>query len=417
MADVKGFRGYRFNAEVVGSLDLTVTPPYDVINPEQRLRLADQSPYNMVHVILPKEGDGVDQYTAAGNHLRRWLADRAMTQDDADSMYLIEQRFALKDGCPRLRRGFYAVTRIPEPGESIVLGHERTFAGPVEDRLKLMQATQANFGAIFVLYADPAHTLAGFYAQAAARPPDNTFTTMDGAETRVWKVPGSPEVTAFFADKRLYIADGHHRFKTACFYRDQMREQHGTQGVHGYDYVLMGFVPFDDPGLVICPPHRVVTASAGLTEAALLEALSQWFTVAPVNGPLAEAVEQGEGCRLGLKTTSGAQFLLTLKPGDRREFLGDDHSEAWRNLDVAVLHRGVLARVMNLPEGAEHLYEHDAERALAAAGPDTGKLAFLLPPMHPDQVRACAEAGDPMPQKATYFFPKLPTGAVIYRHE
>jgi len=415
MAEVKGFRGYRFDPEVAGPWDNLVTPPYDVINPEQRAILATKSPHNMVHVILPQDQGGKDRYEVAASTFEDWIAKGVLKQDAEESLYLLEQTFRSKDGAERVRRGFFAVTKVPEPGESIVLGHERTFSGPVEDRLKLTASTRANLGPVFVLYTDPEHALAPFLARMDERPPDAVAHTIDGATSRLWRVPADPRVSAFLADKRLYIADGHHRFKTACFYRDQMRAQEKPTGPRAYDYVLMGFVPFDDAGLLICPPHRVVQQPEGFDLAALLDGLGRWFEVSTVEGDLAAATEQGAGCRIGMAVAGGKQYLLALRPGDRSDFLGSDHSAAWRNLDVAVLHRGILEKVMGFSEGAQHEYEHDAAKALAAVADGKAGLAFLLPPMHPGQVQACAEASDPMPQKSTYFFPKLPTGAVIHR--
>ncbi len=415
MAQVKGFRGYRFDPEVAGSWDDLVTPPYDVIDSEQRALLAAKSPYNMTHVILPQDSGDKDRYEVAAHTFEQWIDSGVLKQDAEESFYLLEQAFRSKDGEERIRRGFFAVVKIPESGESIVLGHERTFSGPVEDRLRLTAATRANLGPVFVLYADPDGALAPFLAQMDARDPDAVAHTIDGATSRIWRVSPDPRVSAFLGDKRLYIADGHHRFKTAGHYRDRMREREQSTDLRPYDYVLMGFVPFDDAGLLICPPHRLVRRPDALSLDDLLGKLSPWFEMDPVAGDLAHAVESGEGCRIGMAAADSRQCLLRLRSGDRARFLGDDHSEAWRALDVAVLHRGILENIMGFSESAQHAYEHDSVKAIEAVANGKADLAFILPPMHPSQVQACAEASDPMPQKSTYFFPKLPTGAVIHR--
>jgi uncharacterized protein (DUF1015 family) len=416
MPEVWPFRGVRYNLDRVRDYDRVITPPWDVIAPDVRETLRGRSPHNVVNLILPQEREGKSAYEAAAADLDAWLAEGALQQERAESFYLIEQTFHGLDGCEHVRRGFFGLAKIPEDDENTVLGHERTFDHKVRDRLQLMEATAAQFGAIFVLYDDPERALGPFLDQMLERPEDIFTHTVDDVSQRIWRVDGDPQVTAFFRERTLYIADGHHRFRTATLYRDKMREREQPSDLQPYDYVFMGFVPFDDPGLFIYAPHRVADVPGGFDLDAVLAKLAPWFDAAPVDGDLLAAVDSAPGCAIGLAVSDSRQVLLQLRDGaDREDLLGTDHGPAWRDLDVAVLHRGVLERAVGMPEGAEYDYEPDAAAALGMVARGEKGLACLLKPTRPEQVAACADAGEFMPQKATYFFPKLPTGGVFHR--
>lgn len=415
MPEIRPFRGLRFDAAKAGVLDNAVTPPYDVISPEQRARLS-LHPHNMVHLILPKAQDGGSPYEDAAIRLDSWLGDGVLAQDAEPSFYLLEQRFQSPDGAALVRRGFFAVTRIPEADEKSVLGHERTFDKPVEDRLALTRATRANLGPVFALYSDPDGALAPFLAKMDLRLPDLEATTYEGTTHRLWRVSPDYTVASFLKDKTLYIADGHHRFRTAQTYRDEMRAVQGTAGEQPWDYVLMGFVAMNDPGLKVFPTHRVIERMGGILEEDLLRRLAEWFDVETAGGDAYErVVADGGACVLGLVLRGRGAFLLRLKDMDRAVLLGDDRGPTWRDLDVAVLHRGILERLMGLPPETRYDYETDASAAVSAVKRGKAEAAFLLRATRAEQIRACAEAAEPMPQKSTYFFPKLPTGAVMYR--
>lgn len=416
MSEVRGFRAFQFDPTVVGNLDDAITPPFDVITEEDRVGLAARGPYNYTHVILPQERDGKSKYEVASEVLNQWIAQGALKQSPEDSFYLLEQIFTALDGTTCVRRGFMGVAKVPEPGENTVLGHERTFEWKVTDRLALTEATRANLGAVFVLYQDDKRELAGFLGQMDHRDPDLVAHTFDGVTQRMWRVKADPAVTAFFAGKRLYIADGHHRYRTAHTYRDRMRLAENPDGPRPYDYLLMGFVAMHDPGLFVYPAHRVVDLPDGFNELNFMQALGPWFDVLPVTDHLAEHVRDEEECAIGLVLRGGKRFVLRLKDVDRAELLGDAHGPAWRDLDVSVLHGGILERILGFASDALHIYEKDPEVAVQMVESGKKGAAFILRNMQPQQVCACAEAHESMPQKATYFFPKLPSGAAIYVH-
>ncbi|MBP8128490.1 MAG: DUF1015 domain-containing protein [Candidatus Hydrogenedentes bacterium] len=418
MPEIRPFCGLRFNATRTGALDRVVTPPYDVISPEERRELA-RSPYSMVHLILPQGGEGRTPYEAAAARLAAWIETGVLERDGAPLYYLLEQSFRDPAGRERARRGFFAVTRLPEAGDRCILGHERTFPKPVEDRLALTRATCANLGPVFALYSDPEGVLAKFLDQMSTRPPDMTARTFEGTLNRVWRVAPDPAVAAFLKDKTLYIADGHHRFETARLYRDEMRAAGHTAagGDTPCEFVLMGCVALEDAGLSVFPTHRVIARRDGFDAKVLLRALEPWFDSESVDvAALPERLASDPAaCAIGMVSRDRAVALLRLRDIDRTALLGHDRGPAWRDLDVAVLHRGILERSLGLPPETEYGYEKEAAAAIRAVQEGRAEVAFLLRATRHDQIRACAEAGEAMPQKSTYFFPKLPSGAVIHR--
>lgn len=414
MPEIRGFRGVRYAPAVAGDYDTLLTPPYDVISPEERARLAALSPHNLVHLILPEDADGLDRYAAARRTYDAWRDSGVLARDGEESIYLFRQAFTDLHGRQRVRRGFFAAVRLPEADEETILGHERTFDKPVEDRLRLTAAVGANLEPVFGLYSDPDGRLAPLLDTMAARPPDILGHTLDGVEQACWRAPFDPGAARMLADQTLYIADGHHRFQTARTHRDAVRKANGgAPGPH--DFVLMGLVAFEDPGLEIYAAHRLVPFPQGFDLAELLGQLEPWFTIEPVSRDLAARLEAAPAeCALGMAIHGAGDYLLQLRDIDRVDFLGDDRGAAWRDLDVAVLHRGIIECTLRIPEGAEFVYEKDFDKALAAAHRGDAGFAFLLRPTRKDQIRACAEAREPMPQKSTYFFPKLGSGLVIH---
>lgn len=444
MLEIRGFRGYTFDTGKVGSQDNVITPPYDVISPEEREQLAALSPYNLVHLILPQDQEDKSRYQAAADAIEGWIAGGVLAQDTEPSFYLLRQHFVDLHGVAQVRRAFFAITRIPEADDKSILGHERTFDKPVEDRLQLTRYTKANLGAVFALYSDPDRALAAFLGQMEQRPADATANTIDGVRQEFWRVPYDENAAAFFRDKTLYIADGHHRFKTACIYRDEVRAAQGgmpacvSDETAPHEYVLMGFVALEDPGLKIYPPHRLLSMPPNFDAAAFLEALTSWFEVEQVAGDLPGRVEQAaktagkstqaawgapapaednaaHPCVIGLAIHGHGDYLLTLRDIDRTRLLGDDRGPAWRDLDVAVLHRGIIERILGVAEGTQFVYEKNAARAMESVRCGDAGIGFILQPTRPSQICACAEAREPMPQKSTYFFPKLPSGGIIHR--
>lgn len=415
MADVFPFCGVRYQLEEVESFSDVVTPPFDVIDARTRVLLAEKSPVNMVHVILPEEGPDADKYTMAGRRLRQWIGQGVMRRDAAPGYYHLVQRYKGLDGRTHERRAFFARVRVPEPGEDgVVLGHERTFAHKIEDRLALTKATKANLGAVFGLYEDPEGRVTSVLQAAESRPPDVEAKTVDGVEQRLWRVEPDDAIGEHLRGKPLYIADGHHRFATAAAYRDWVRAQQGSDAPGAHDCLLMGLVEMNDPGLVVWPTHRALDPPEAFRAKAFLRQLETWFDPIPVSREALPAVLEGAPPQaVGMAIHEMGCFLLQPRP-DRIDALMDAEVHAvFRDMDVAVLHRGILERVMGLESGMELLYEPNMEKTLALVERGEKRMAFFLRGIGPHRIKTVADAGQYMPQKATYFYPKLPTGAVI----
>ncbi len=352
--------------------------------------------------------------------MERWVSCGALRADKAEQVYLLRQRFTGPDGIRRERKSFFARLKLPEKGERFILGHERTFDKPVEDRLALLRATKANLEPIFLMYSDPDGRLASLlFAQMTHEPPLLSATTADGVEQELWAVTLPEMVCRHLKGQTLYIADGHHRFKTACAYRDEQRAQAMfTDNILPHDYVMAGFVAFEEPGLKIHAAHRVLPATFEVDFDALLASLESYFDcmAVPRDASIVETLAQTDAkCAIIMYSARGA-WRLVLREDQRDALVGRDRAEAWRSLDVAVLHRGILENLMHVPDTLDLAYANEASEAIAQVDAGAASFAFLLRATRPEQVRACAEVFEPMPQKSTYFFPKLPSGAAIYTH-
>jgi uncharacterized protein (DUF1015 family) len=419
MVEIRGFRGLRFKEGVTGPLDNVVTPPYDVIDSEERRRLAALCVYNMTHVILPESYGGENAYEKAARLFRNWIDAGALCLDDMPSIYLLRQKFTGLDGMSFERRAFFALMKLPEPGEHYILGHERTFDKPVEDRLALLEAVQGNLEPIFVMYSDPGNQTADrLFAALQTEKPVLCAHTSDNVMQELWRIACPDYLTKHFVNQTLYIADGHHRFKTACAWRDRCRSEcNDSMPLQPFDYIMAGFVAFEDPGLKIYAAHRVVPGSCPIDFDAAMSEIKTCFECMPITDAEMERVlaqDSSGTCVFVMHTKDHGTWLLKLKEEKRKCLVGDDRSPAWQALDVAVLHRGLLNQLLGIPDTVDLIYEKDMQKAIAITNCGTASASFLLRPTRPEQVRDCAEAFEPMPQKSTYFFPKLPSGTVIY---
>jgi uncharacterized protein (DUF1015 family) len=420
MADIQPFYAWRYDVDQTGgTYDDLVTPPFDVIDEPTRASLAARSPHNYVHLILPEAAGSASKYERAASLLGEWQQKDVLRRDPEPGYYLLEQEFKGLDGATLTRRAFFAVVKLPEPGdEDTVLGHERTFDYKVQDRLDLTLACRANLGAVFMLYDDPEGRLKAMWRTAEGSDPVMEAHTVDGVRQRVWRIGADGSVAGVMRKKTLYIADGHHRFRTAVITRDRLRAENGTDAsnLQPYDYALIGLVEMNDPGLVVWPAHRLLTPPADFDPKALLEAAEPFFEIEPAGsvGELASALAKAEACALGCVWKNESFALLRLRKDKREALLGTNDQPALRALDVTVLHRGLMEHLAGLAEGTEFAYEPRPDRVSERLAAGEFALGFMLRPMAPQQVRDCADARVYMPQKATYFFPKLPSGMVIH---
>ena len=437
MPDIAPFRGIRYAASgrALGAL---LAPPYDVISPAQREVLAARSPHNIVHVTLPKPeaGDpaGQARYARAARSFQDWLAQGVLQRDGRPALYALEQAFAAPDGRERIRRGVVAAVRLHDLKEGAIRAHESTLAGPLADRLELLRHVQANLSPVFGLYEDPRGEVAGALAGAFQADPVSQTETDDGVRQRLWRLEdpaGIAAVQRTLADRSVLIADGHHRYQSALAHRDAVdRAEPGLPGDAGHRWSLMFLLATSDPGLVIYPTHRLLRGVECLRLEDLLARLARWFRVEPVEEDIRRPTGRAWAIsRLSEHMGKSSAFLLVTAEDGRARIvtLRDDADlsglplpadENLRALDVSVLHGVVLEGVLGLSRGSQDrqenlAYVRDAGDAVARTLGGEYQAAFLLNPTPMWQVQAVADAGLTMPQKSTWFHPKVPSGLVM----
>ena len=384
-----------------GSLAARLAPPYDVIGPEQRAALAAQSPANIVHLDLPRAPDGSDPYAAAATLLAAWRADGTLVRDASPTAYVLRTTAVLPDGVERTRTGVFLAAHAEPFAARRVLPHEKTHAGPKEDRRRLMHATGANLSSVFVLTPDTQGTLASLLADECRRRPWARCAAI-GASHEVWLVDGEPaERLAREASREpVYIADGHHRFETSVMFREECPPEWRA----GAARTLAHVVSFQDPGLVILPTHRIVPGAPLMSEFFLAAVERYLVPVARADATLTALFAGGEEVTLALRPDADLSAVPDMP----------DHP-AVRELAVTIADliavRTVAASRTGKPPALG--YTPDAAEARAAARDARCAFAVLLPATSLDQVRRVADAGQVMPQKSTFFAPKIPTGVVV----
>ena len=424
MAEIRPFRGTRYNQENV-NLDQVVTQPYDKITGQMKEDYFDQSPYNFARVILGTDTHDCDRYEMAARNLKTWLGDGVLIKDNSDSLYVSEQEFSI-GGRTYRRRGFVGLAKVEDYESGVVFPHEHTFSHHKEDRLKLLKATRFNTGQIFMLYPDPENKIRSLLDPSTECEPEMEMDA-EGATHRMWPVT-DPEVISSVVDlmkeKKLFIADGHHRYGTAIVFRDEMRKQYGPGP---WDWRMMTLVSMDDKDLVILPTHRALMNLPSYTEKHLLDELAHYFDIESRSVPenLEEQLPELIGPsvhgknRLGLLLKGGRFYLLTLKGFDSiPKSVRDSIPEIVLNLDVSVLHRLIFEHIIGLTveqQGSEEYirYIRDPEEVLGLVESGECTLAFLKTPTRIEEIRDVALSGNVMPQKSTDFYPKLLSGMIM----
>ncbi len=424
MADIRPFTGLRYDPARVSLAD-AVCPPYDVISPAAADALRRRSPWNAVHLELPQApADGSsDRYRAAAGLLAHWRADGVLRAEGEPALYLVDHTFTGPDGRERTRRGFVCLLRLEQFAARVVLPHERTHAGPKVDRLELLRATHANLSQVFLLYPDPRHDV-GRALAAAAPPPAPAFEAADddGNFCRLAPLTGpvTAQVATLLADRQLLIADGHHRYETALAYREERR----AAGDDSADWLMVCLSSMDDSGLAIFPTHRLLKGVTLPPCDEIVARLGETFDVTeePDGGAWATAMERvsrsgGPRKELGLYLPGEGRCLtLVQRAGAVERLTARGLSPALARLSVTLLAELVFRDALGLDadrlEGHLDFAKSVADAATALDAGDYALAAFLgATPM--DEVRAVAEGGEVMPQKSTYFYPKLLTGLVF----
>jgi len=427
MASLFPFRALRYDPERVRLADV-VTQPYDKITPAMQERYYAASLYNLVRIILGDPRVEGDVYQAGAEHFRDWRANRILRRDAEPALYPYSQTFTAPDGAPLERRGFLALGQLEDYDRRIVFRHEQTLTAPKADRLNLLRATRAHFEQLFLLYSDPARAVEAELFGATGVP-QVQLTDEYGVVHRFWCVADAAliaRVQQLMADKRLIIADGHHRYETALNYRDERRKAAKAEGDAPYERVLMTFVNMDSPGLVILPTHRVVLGLAMFDPEQLLRGAMRYFEAAPLPADLdaaavTRALRPGAPGMRFLAYCGERNFLFTAREGALDPLLAGLSSRQ-RALDVVALHRVLLQKVLGISEEAIReqrnlAYVREAAEAMARVRSGQADVAFLINPVTVEQMREVAFAGEVMPQKSTDFYPKLLSGLAIYALE
>jgi uncharacterized protein (DUF1015 family) len=413
MAEIQPLRALHYDLDRTGGLQNVVAPPYDVIDEEQRRELERRSPFNIVRIDLPA---GEDPYAAAAELLAQWRQDGVIVEDEAPALWALEQEFTGPDGRRRTRRGFFARVRVEDYGAGRIRPHERTHPGPREDRLRLTRATRANLSPIFSLYSDPAGRAWDALEGARGSEPWGASTDEDGTRNLIWRVadPAAIEaVRATLADSELLIADGHHRYETARVYAEEV----GGEGEHRY--VLMCLVSLQDPGLTVFPTHRLLKGLTSAQQEDLATAIRSDFEIRELESSNDLAPEHSDPVRFGyIDAHFRRPFMLALKDNAIADAALPFHAEPYRRLDTAVLEAVILKGALGMTEhDIDHLdglgYARSFEEALRLVDSGEYDAAFFMAPTPVEQVQAVAGAGENMPPKSTYFFPKVPTGLLF----
>jgi len=430
---VRPFRALRYDPETIGDVAAVISPPYDVVSPEQRERLAARHARNFVRIDLPREelGDPPDErYRRAAREFVAWRSDGTLRRDPRPSVYPYEQRYRLPGAtAERRQRGFFARVRLEPPGPgSGVLAHERTLSAPREDRYRLLRATGACLSPIVLLYRDGGGRDAAALETLAAGAPAIDVSDDDGVRHRAWIVPAdgprAATVTALLeavSAGPLTIADGHHRYETALRYRAERRAGTGSEEDPPFDYALALFFDTSTTPLTVLPTHRLVLGgSSGSATDELLACAREYFEVEPSTPEALTArfgpATQAAGGRFGLLTRAGA-YLLTERPERIEPLLDPSLGRALRGLDVTRLQAALRPLFGIDPAVAEAGgrvgYTKEVAEARRAVESGEAVAAFLLAPTPVESVIAVAAEGDVMPQKSTYFHPKPASGLVI----
>ena len=412
MADITPLHALHYDFERTGGLAPVAAPPYDVIDAGERAALVARSPYNAVVIDLPQDPAGGDPYAHAAATLRAWREEGVIVQDAEPALWALEQDYTGPDGRRRTRHGLFARVRVEEYGPGRIRPHERTHPGPKEDRLRLTRATEANLSPIFALYDGDAWSPV---APHVTGPPDGEVTDGDGTTHRLWRVADAGAIEAAraaLAPAELLIADGHHRYETARVYA----EERGGEG--GHRYVLMCLVSLGDPGLTIFPTHRLLTGLDEDGRERLRAAIERDWDVEAIAEDALEPTPADDGrVRLGYLDAEGP-LRLRLKDAAIADAALPGRPAAYRRLDTAVTEALLLQGALGMSEDdISHFrgldYARSTPEAIARVHGGAAQAGLFMGPAPVELVREVAAAGEVMPPKSTYFFPKVLTGLVF----
>lgn len=432
MARIAPTRGLYYNPQKISDLSLVATPPYDVIAPVEEGRYRKRHPYNIIRLILPAGEGGVDRYQEAARYVQEWERKGVLIREEKPSLYPYQQIFSSPSGETKKRNGFISLVKLEPLGQGSIIPHEGTSPKPVEDRFRLMEACGANLSQVFTLYSDQAGVVEGQLAKAWALPPRYEFRDDEGVIHRLWQVDNRNVIAAVqkgMLDKTLLIADGHHRYKTALIYRDRMREQYPAYTERSpFEYTMLYLTPIEGEGLLILPTHRLVLTREPFDLCGFYTALKKYFSLQNFTFDDTGSEKRARKNFFKALDKTGAQrytfglyiggekryILLTPRREVRIEELLRGYPEVLQELDVTLLDGFIVKELLNVEEEEVELSKSRNE-ALEEVHQGRYRAAFLLHPPTMQQVKRVVDAGEVMPRKTTFFYPKVATGLVIYK--
>ena len=435
MAKIHAFRGIRYNLGQVGALSDVIAPPYDVIDPALQDQLYQQHPLNVIRLILnraePGDGELQNQYTRAAATLRRWQRDGVLQTDPAPAIYVYHQIYT-HGGESFTRRGFMARVGLEKLGAGSIYPHEETHAAAKADRLQLTRACQANLSQIFSVYPDPDNVVQqGLESAITTQTPLEAVDHL-GITHRIWPVTDLPviqQVTTDMATLPLFIADGHHRYETACNFLEERKQEGPLAATDPANGVLMMCVSMNDPGMIVLPTHRLFRGVPEMRSEELQARLTDCFTTQTAGSGPDEATKVWEEIEsagrqdvLGLYTAPDQKWVLaTLTDAGRQRManISAQQSSSWQGLGVSILHRLVIETLLEIESHPKPQYVHRVDEVIEGLqhGSEQGEhfpLAALVMPASLEHIRAISHEGEQMPAKSTYFFPKLLSGLVFH---
>jgi uncharacterized protein (DUF1015 family) len=437
MATIAPFRGFTYNETVAGGINDLVCPPYDIISPAEQQELYRKSPHNIIRLEFglasPGDTDADNRYTRAAALLDEWLKKGVLRQGKEPAFYIYEMEYKTGSRVRKLR-GLIGMVRIEDYDSGIVKPHETTLSGPKTDRLNLLRACKAGFSQIFSLISDPAGAVAGVLGAVTDRP-DMEVKDSGGVVHRVWTMTdkaGIDAIVRHIADQPIYIADGHHRYDTALNYRNERRTAAGSfTGSEGFNYVPMFLARIEDPGLTVLPAHRALFNLTGFDPKRFEEDLNRYFNIERIDftkksepadrrtvlETMAARADHAHVFGMRVKGEH-SYYLLTLRNEEDMDAVISGRSAAYRHLDVSILHHLVIDRLLEIKMETHKLglnieYIKDANDAVNRVAEGSVEIIFLMNPTKVTEVRDVAAVGERMPQKATYFYPKLLSGLVV----
>jgi len=423
MAKILPFKALRYNTDRVDDLSCMVAPPYDVISPKEQEALYGYSPYNVIRLEYGNHCEDINEdnnrYVCAKADLDNMLESGILRQEGDPALYIYEQVFTLPSGAVKKCTGLFTLVELTEFSQKIVLPHEETLSKAKTDRFNLMKATNCNFSPVYCLYLDEEREAYKLIKEKTIAAPDVSFVSREGITQNLWIIKDNgfiEKMTKIFAGKQLFIADGHHRYETALNYRNYLREQ----GVNadGANNILMVLVDMDDEGLVIFPTHRIVKNLKDFNEEKLIASVSEFFTVKKLYDLKNIAPPDDGGTNVSLYVGGDYFYLLALRDKDAMGKFLPDKSDAYRSLDVSVLHTLILERdfgidPMNMASQSNLLYTREINEAVSAVSTGEAQCAFILNATGVREIKDVSLANEKMPQKSTYFYPKIITGLVM----